>query len=738
MKKKTTQRNSTSKDYKDDKTYKQSQTENSNSTNTNNFKLNTIRNFYSNSELAGNFNSNLNSKNKEFSKEKGNSYGCDYDDYEKDGNLNFTEKINISSCFDYDMKKNNNLDNFNHKKINSKNYINNFNTDQNMRNSEDHYNQISYENKVFRNKQTPPKYNNNDYDEDYQMLEESIQSENTGNTEPIKINEIKNIKIQKKNQKKKKSLNDSNEENINICPSQNIKMKINNNISNINNNNNDDNYISKNNINIFKKANNNTKINPLGNKDNLPNQKEKDLKNKNNKEAYFPKEKKQQQKQKLEENIYVHIDSLENKENFYHQEENMMKIEDSDSNNQTENKLENQTKTQSAIDTQLIDINININNNNIKINYQQKENNFNTKTQNDYQANKENIKPKDNLGQINANTSFNSNPIENININSNANIENQINNNNYENINPRNQSDSNSRFIPILVKYENQIPLEYIPEIWKSLKSSENSEACKPHFEEINNQRDINFDMRAILIDWIVEVHKNYRLFHETLFLSISIIDRYLSIKNINRTKLQLLGTTALFIASKYEEIVYPCLSDFSNITDSAYEKEEILEMEKEILLVLKYDITYPSPFRFFEIISLNYNFSEVEFYYGCFLMEYFLLSSNHTKYYPSIIALAVVLLILRLKKYDSYRDLYNLTDPENQKLIKECAREIYEFPNRCRMYNLNSVLTKYSSQTFHCVAVYQMENPVMDVNLNSNINNNNNPSINSNSTNNL
>jgi len=290
------------------------------------------------------------------------------------------------------------------------------------------------------------------------------------------------------------------------------------------------------------------------------------------------------------------------------------------------------------------------------------------------------------------------------------------NNNNNTNIN-QNQISANtitdhySKFIPILQKHEKSIPLEYIPDIWRNLKSSENCTACMPKYGSLLNQTDINFDMRAILIDWIIDVHKNYRLLPETLFICVSIIDRYLTKKQILRTRLQLLGTTALFIASKYEEIIYPCIDDFTKVTDDAYNKEEVLKMEYEIFELLEFDLTYPSPYRFFEIISLNYNFSEVEFYFGCYLLEYFLISPNSNKYFPSVIALAVVLLILKMKSYENYRDLYSLTDSlESQRLVKQCAKEIYEFPATCKNFNLFSVFNKYSSSLFHSVALNELD----------------------------
>jgi G2/mitotic-specific cyclin 1/2 len=268
-----------------------------------------------------------------------------------------------------------------------------------------------------------------------------------------------------------------------------------------------------------------------------------------------------------------------------------------------------------------------------------------------------------------------------------------------------------SKFVPILQKHEKSIPLEYIPEIWRSLKTSENCAACMPKYDSLLNQADINFDMRAILVDWIIDVHKNYRLLPETLFICISIIDRYLTKKQILRTRLQLLGTTALFISSKYEEIIYPCIEEFTKVTDDAYNKEEVLQMETEIFQLLEFELTYPSAFRFFEIISLNYNFSEVEFYYGCYMLEYFLISPNCNKYFPSVIALAIVLLILKIKNYENYRDLYSLADSlESQRLVKQCAKEIYEFPATGKNFNLHSVFNKYSSSLYHCVALNELD----------------------------
>jgi cyclin B len=68
------------------------------------------------------------------------------------------------------------------------------------------------------------------------------------------------------------------------------------------------------------------------------------------------------------------------------------------------------------------------------------------------------------------------------------------------------------------------------------------------------NQVDISEHMRQVLLGWMVDAHLKYKLQPETLFIAVHIIDACLNIVSISRTKLQLLGITALWISSKFEE----------------------------------------------------------------------------------------------------------------------------------------------------------------------------------------
>jgi cyclin B len=74
----------------------------------------------------------------------------------------------------------------------------------------------------------------------------------------------------------------------------------------------------------------------------------------------------------------------------------------------------------------------------------------------------------------------------------------------------------------------------------------------------MDRQPEINEKMRAILVDWLIDVQHKFELSPETLYLTINIIDRFLSVKTVPRKELQLVGMSATLMASKYEEIWAP------------------------------------------------------------------------------------------------------------------------------------------------------------------------------------
>lgn len=65
--------------------------------------------------------------------------------------------------------------------------------------------------------------------------------------------------------------------------------------------------------------------------------------------------------------------------------------------------------------------------------------------------------------------------------------------------------------------------------------------------------RSVSENSRAKLIDWLCELHFKYKMFPETIFTVVTLIDRYLSAKSVPLQELQLVGAAALSIAAKFE-----------------------------------------------------------------------------------------------------------------------------------------------------------------------------------------
>ena len=235
------------------------------------------------------------------------------------------------------------------------------------------------------------------------------------------------------------------------------------------------------------------------------------------------------------------------------------------------------------------------------------------------------------------------------------------------------------------IRYNLQRAKEYLEEIHYNLKSIESKGIALSNYMSLI-QTDINEKMRIILINWLIEVHFKFHLLNETLFICINIIDRYLSHKNINRKYLQLLGITSLFIASKYEEIYPPSSKDLIYMTDNAYQIDEMIKMENEILGVLKFELTYPTSLRFLELYGNILNLDENNFFRCYYLNEVSLISYNLCGICPSLIACAC--LYINLKSNIMFSKGYN-----EEELFKITGYEKAEI-NSC-LNNLSYALIK-------------------------------------------
>ena len=112
-------------------------------------------------------------------------------------------------------------------------------------------------------------------------------------------------------------------------------------------------------------------------------------------------------------------------------------------------------------------------------------------------------------------------------------------------------------------------------------------------------QADINEDMQVILVDWLVQVHREFCLIPETLYLCTNTTDRYCSFADISIPIFLLVGIASLFLASKHEEIDYPDVKDYVNY--GACSHQEFLEIKCPYykLQVLNWRMSIPTVYHF-------------------------------------------------------------------------------------------------------------------------------------------
>ncbi|TKX19203.1 cyclin-like protein 7 [Elsinoe australis] len=143
---------------------------------------------------------------------------------------------------------------------------------------------------------------------------------------------------------------------------------------------------------------------------------------------------------------------------------------------------------------------------------------------------------------------------------------------------------------------------EYGEEIFDYMRVLEDRMRPNPHYMDL--QTECQWSMRAVLLDWLVQVHARFSLLPETLFLSVNYIDRFLSCKVVSLAKLQLVGATALFLAAKYEEVNCPSISEIVYMVDNGYTMDEILKAERFMLSMLAFELGWPGPMSFLRRIS--------------------------------------------------------------------------------------------------------------------------------------
>ncbi|KAK1223267.1 G2/mitotic-specific cyclin [Marasmius sp. AFHP31] len=136
---------------------------------------------------------------------------------------------------------------------------------------------------------------------------------------------------------------------------------------------------------------------------------------------------------------------------------------------------------------------------------------------------------------------------------------------------------------------------EYIHEIADYLKERE--QKTLPVENYVDSHREINWEARQLVLDWICAIHARYTFLPESYFLFVNIFDRFLSLRSsVTLKKLQLVAISSFCIAVKFEEGVSPSLGELVTLTENAYTAEEICKAERYVLKTISYDLSFPGP----------------------------------------------------------------------------------------------------------------------------------------------
>ncbi|TQD82024.1 hypothetical protein C1H46_032423 [Malus baccata] len=249
--------------------------------------------------------------------------------------------------------------------------------------------------------------------------------------------------------------------------------------------------------------------------------------------------------------------------------------------------------------------------------------------------------------------------------------------------------------------------VEYIDDLYKFYKLTEDDSRVHDYMD---SQPDINTKMRSILIDWLIDVHRKFELMPETLYLTVNILDRYLSKKIVSRRALQLVGISSMVIASKYEEIWAPQVNDFVCLSDYAYSANQILRTEKAILGKLEWYLTVPTPYVFLSryikaSVSPDVEMKNMVF----FLAELGILHyPTIILYSPSMISAAAVYAArYTLNKIPVWTETLKHHTGHSEEQLRDCAKLLVGLHSNSAESKLQAVYRKFSRPEYGAVALF-------------------------------
>lgn len=249
-------------------------------------------------------------------------------------------------------------------------------------------------------------------------------------------------------------------------------------------------------------------------------------------------------------------------------------------------------------------------------------------------------------------------------------------------------------------------PMQHSEYVMETFQYYKDREADFMVSDYISQQNEITEAMRAILVDWLVEVQESFELNHETLYTAVKMTDIYLSRKQVRKEDLQLVGATACLIACKVDERIPPLVDDFLYVCDDAYNRDQLMKMERKMLKVVGFDLGYSLSYRYVRrygrvcrvtmpVLTLARYILEMS------LMEYKL----NTDTSESKLAASCLILAMKMKGITGFTATMEYFSGYKLSELEHIFSDLVSLLEKPPGANLRTIRSKYSHKVFHEVA---------------------------------
>ncbi|KAI3406517.2 CLB4 [Candida oxycetoniae] len=255
--------------------------------------------------------------------------------------------------------------------------------------------------------------------------------------------------------------------------------------------------------------------------------------------------------------------------------------------------------------------------------------------------------------------------------------------------------------------YDASMVAEYAPEIFNYMRKLEIKYTPNANYMDI--QTELRWEMRAVLIDWVVQVHSKFNLLAETLFLTVNYIDRFLSKKKVSLSRFQLVGAVAFFIAAKYEEINCPTIQEVAFMADNAYTIDEFLKAERFMIDVLEFDMGWPGPMSFLRRTSKADDYDYQTRTLAKYFLEITIMDSRFVASPPSWLAAGAHYISRFLLNRGEWTELHVFYSGYTEKQLRPLAEQLLEnckYPEK----NHKAIFEKYQERRFRRSSIFVEE----------------------------